>query len=154
MTEARWNLTSDKVSQVIGIQRDLLFEPSSHPQQRICSRNGEGALLQHLNMTACFWRHLAIGAKPCPIEVGTTVALEEHCDLIACPKMPARCQNVCLGLVNPDPGPDLQGPVFDKLLWATLFTTGNHYIEASSLYCCKKPGSCISQPGSLYSWPR
>ena len=31
---------------------------------------GEGALLQHLNTTACFWRHLANGTKACPHRSG------------------------------------------------------------------------------------
>ena len=69
-------------------------------------------------------------------------------------KMPAGCQNVYLGLVNPDPGPDMQGPVSDRLQRASFLTTANHYIEASSLYCCFEPGPCISQRGSLNSWPR
>ena len=45
--------------------------------------------------------------KLVPKEVGTAVASEEHCDRITCPKMLAGCQNVHLGLVNPDPGTDM-----------------------------------------------
>ena len=45
--------------------------------------------------------------------------------------MLAGSQNVHLGLVNPDPGPDMQGPVSYKLQWATFFTTENHYIGVS-----------------------
>ena len=58
------------------------------PHQRIYSHNREGALLQHLNMTACFWRHLAIGAKACPHRSGHY--FRGHCDLIACPKNACR----------------------------------------------------------------